>query len=76
MDCPRKDNCMAKDWYPIFREVYIEREWDKWKQDFCESGQFEKCCFYQSKGFRFNPSKRHVQSEKAKKVIRILEGKE
>jgi hypothetical protein len=76
MDCPIKQNCLAKDWYPIFREVYLERTWEEWERELCNSGQYLKCCFYNSKGFRFNPSKRHSQSEKAKKVIRILEGKE
>jgi hypothetical protein len=84
-----KESCQAKDWYPLFREVYEERTWEEWEYQFCNelSNQYLRCCFYKGKVF-FNPSKRvsimsfscnPSQSErlrKTKEAIRILEGKE
>jgi hypothetical protein len=70
-----KESCQAKDWYPIFREVYHERTWEEWNENFCndKSNQYLRCCFYYAKVF-FNPSKRSFQSKEIKEVIRILEG--
>jgi hypothetical protein len=73
--CPKRGLCQAKEWYPIFREAYLERTWEEWERAFCND-QYQTCCFYESKAFVLNPSKRYFQSEKVKKVIRILEGKE
>lgn len=75
MICPKKEFCQVKDWYPIFREAYEERPWEEWEQEFC-NGHHDKCLFYNNERFFLNPSKRFFQSEKVKKVIRILEGKD
>jgi hypothetical protein len=73
-----KESCQAKDWYPLFQEVYHERTWEEWQCEFCneDTNQYLICYFYKAKLFFFNPSKRYFQSEKTKKAIRILEGKE